>query len=284
MVVVIPVFNRPEFLTVTLDLISKSEGSSKNTYIFCLDHGFKTSNIKVINNFRGRGFKCIVKKTPFRSLSLGKQSYNVLTGYKLAYDTPDQDGLICLIEDDIFISNDFFRWHAAIHSKEGRIFCSIATRNNNRNVKTEDDLNLYYLTHLDYQSLGVCFNRDALGIVLKHYTFDYFNDPISYLEKHFPKSSIGKYYAEQDGLIRRIQEVTDYKIAFPHVPRAFHAGFYGKNRGVKMVGTFAEKVRFIYENCFTPDGMKRLAANDNFYEDSIPVNLVNYWGGVLECR
>lgn len=275
-VVLIPVFNRPEFLTLTLEQIQTNPDAAENLYLFALDFGFKRQNLEVINRFRRSGFQVQLYKTPRTGFSLGKQSYNVLRGYQKAVEL--SDNLVFMVEDDIFVSNDFFRWHKAVHQRESEIFCTIATRNNNSTYKTTDSLQFYYKTHLDYQSLGVCFRVGRLGLVLKHNVQEYYQDPVGYLSRNYPKSKIGKYYAEQDGLIRRVQESTpEYPIAFPHRARAYHAGFYGVNRGARIEGTLPQKIEKLRNICFDVTSMRRVAANPAYFEDSIPVDLHNRW-------
>ena len=98
------------------------------------------------------------------------------------------------------------------------------------------------------------------------------------MQKKFPNNTFGEAFAEQDGLIRRIQQKEansgGMQIAFPHVPKAFHAGFYGKNRGQRISGTLEERTNKIRSIIFDDEMMRTVNKGSvHLYEDSIPVNL-----------
>ena len=50
-IVLIPCYNRPEFLTLVLDFIKIADGSEKYIYYFLIDHGYDKDIIKIINKF-----------------------------------------------------------------------------------------------------------------------------------------------------------------------------------------------------------------------------------------
>lgn len=256
-VVVIPCFNRPEFLSVCLELIQKAVGSEENLYLFQVDFGYDPEVLQVIENFPLQKEVRITEEHSFRN----KQSYSLFKGYEnaLSYN-PEK---IYLIEDDIFIANDFFHWH---QKNIGSNFASIATRNhNNRGFRPTNNLSRTY-TQSEYQSLGVCFHRSSVEHFLKYFTPEFFTDPENYIKKTFPRSRIPTMYCEQDGLIRRIIQDQKLQVVYPHVPRAFHAGFYGKSRGEKPTGTLEERITQVKLTAFDGEIMKG---------DSKPELLVN---------
>lgn len=246
-VVVIPCFNRPEFLSVCLELITMAERSDENLYLFQVDFGYDPEVLKVIESFQLRKQ---VELTPNHDYP-NKQSFSLLEGYKNALThNPDR---IYLIEDDIFIANDFFIWH---EKHLGINFASIATLNhNNTRIRHSNNLAVVY-TDCEYQSLGVCFNKRSVEEILKNVTELYFKDPQAHIKKTFPASRIPVGYCEQDGLIRRIIHAKRHKVVYPHVPRAFHAGYYGKSRGEKPQGTLEERIAQVKLTAFDPDIMK----------------------------
>jgi hypothetical protein len=67
-------------------------------------------------------------------------------------------------------------------------------------------------------------------------------------------------------LIRRIIQQNNYQVIYPDVPRAFHAGYYGKSRGQKPKGTLEERIKQVKQTAFDPSVMKG---------DSEPILLVN---------
>lgn len=275
-VVLMPNFNRPEFLEVTLDLISKNNNFDSLFYLFVLDVGYRGQVVDVIRSFASKtGIKHKILKTPNKGYDLTKQSFNLLNGYKEAAKIADN--FVFMIEDDIFVSNYFFDWHYVVNRDNPNIFCSIATRNNNSTIKTTPSWEKYYLIDGDYQSLGVCFKKEILNKILPFATEAYYRNPIQYCSNRFPHSKINGVHVEQDGLIRRVMELSRMPAAFSYHGLAYHAGFYGYHRGRKVTGPHDEKVRKIREICFNKDKMRKASKTEAFYQDSIPVELNLIW-------
>lgn len=255
-VVVIPCFDRPDFLSVCLELIQKAIGSEKNLYLFQVDFGHDVEVLSVIEKFPLNKQIEITKFHKFKN----KQSFNVIEGYKNALKHNPKT--ITLIEDDVFVANDFFIWH---EKNIGDNFASIATKNHNASRKAENDLLASY-TMSEYQSLGVCFPASSVSEICNEATNLFFTNPAGFMKSRFPNSTIGHFYAEQDGLIRRLIHEKKYNVIYPEIPRAFHAGFYGKSRGDKLTGTLEQRIEKVKLTAFDPSIMKG---------DSEPVLLVN---------
>jgi hypothetical protein len=196
---------------------------------------------------------------------------NILRGYKEAVKRSGK--YVFMIEEDVMVGTDFFNWHYKVQSDN--IFCSIASRNNNldRNLELDKDPQKYYLSHLTYQSLGVCFNKKILEkYVFPHAVKDYFISNRIYCIQHF-NSFLKDKWCEQAGLIRRIQERYKLPIAYPFVPRCYHAGFYGKNRKGNVAGSLKNKIDKLGRIIFSQEDMKKAALHQNYYDDSKPVEL-----------
>lgn len=268
---VTPGWNRPEFFKIWTELVQKCEGAEDLLFIFCLDYGYSKEYLEIIEDFP---FANATIEMPLSRLKLGKQSHNVLNG--MFSGVNHSDSLVYYVEEDIFPGRDFFRWHEDVHSKEKDIFCSIGTRNVNSDFKTSDNPDAYYLSNKpDYQSWGSCFKREKLiELVRPHFNNDYLTDPDRYCLENFPHSFIGSRWTEQDGLIRRILEVNKGLVAFPHVPRGYHAGFYGYNRQPDIIKKpYKERLALIREIVFDKEQMKHWCMNPQFVKDSEPVNL-----------
>lgn len=283
-VVLIPAFNRPEFLWLCLEHIIKNSDYNENHYIINLDKGYRRQNIDVINAFR-KHFNSLEKyeiKTNVNGVA--KQSHGLLKGFQ--YAQSKSSDLVYMIEEDIMVSDQFFRWHKAIHQREPNIYCSIATRNNNTRLAPVNDYSKYYLMKGDYQSLGVCFKRDQLNHILKHANNSYYNAPFHYCATHWPKSPISNNFVEQDGLHRRILIELDLDVAFSYDGFAFHGGYYGYHRTVRETGTMEQKIEKIRNIIFNPVTMKeKVLANGHplaYYYDSEPVPLKITWDGNLD--
>jgi hypothetical protein len=270
---VVPMYNRPEYFTVWTELITKADRSDELLYLFCLDHGYDKRYDELIEKFP---FDCAVIRMDASVLQLGKQSRNVLNGMIAAARQADR--YVFYIEEDIFIGKDFFRWHYEVQRQQPTIFCSIATRNNNSNFKTDGMREHYYLSNrYDYQALGNCFRKEVITeLIAPHFKADYLMHPTQYVVKHFPKSFIGSIWSEQDGLIRRILEQNRMLTAFPHLPRAFHSGFYGYNRYPEITRkSYEYKLQLIREICFDKEKMRKTLEplGPSYWKDSIPCEL-----------
>ena len=258
---IIPCYSRPEFLHYTLRHIEQAELSDQMMYLFSLDSGYTQDHWEVLNTFK---YPYNVIQRGVMQYKLTKQSYNLLKAYEQGVLLSDK--YIFMIEDDIFISKDFFKWHIEVQEKENP-FCSIASKNNNTNFKTTTDLTAYYNGHpTDYQSLGVCFNKCIIAEhIIPHINSQYFENPVYYCQIKFPDAQkwIGHAFVEQDGLIRRIKANLDLKTIYPHVARCYHAGFYGYNRnlGKEFTGTLQDRI----------NKLKPVFADVNKYKQSVQV-------------
>ncbi len=207
-VVLIPCFDRPEFLSECLKNIEQAESADQYHYIFRLDHGHEPDNLKVIEGFK---LSSETTFTPRTTYGIGKQSYSVLSGLQIAAKTSDH--LVFLIEDDVMIGRDFFRWHEEVHSQQA-LFSSHANLNVNSPSK-EGWIDEYYLTTRDYGSIGTCMTRESIALIDPHINADYFLHPVQYIRRKFKNSFLGYGFAEQDGLIRRIQADQSLPQAYP---------------------------------------------------------------------
>lgn len=282
-IVIIPAWARPGFLAVTLKQIEKADGYDQQFYLFNLDAGYNSEiEVPIMDFVKRNRVSFEINRVPPTPYKEGKQSFAIYIGYEWALSALNAN-YIHLIEDDVFIRPDYFRWQKAVHAASPGVFCSIASRNNNSNDPVNGREDGYYLREFDYQSLGVCWHRKKLAEVLSYFDFSYFADPVGYCADMFPHSKIGRFYAEQDGLIRRVLEATKAKVAWPHKPRCFHAGFEGYNRRGKDVLplNIEKQVEFIERVCFSDEEMRKMAIHPEHYQDSVPIDMkVGEWNTV----
>jgi hypothetical protein len=209
-------------------------------------------------------------------LTLGKQSRNVLNGLVAAAQNADE--LVYYVEEDVFIGVDFFRWHKEVHKREKNIFCSIGTKSNNFKYTVDDFPSHYFISREpDYQALGNCFKKNViLDLIYPHFNDYYLSNPTAYCLRHFPLSSIGSIWTEQDGLIRRIMELKKLSVAYPCLPFAYHSGFYGYNRQPELMRkSYEEKLALIRDVCFDKVKMRLMSEHmgASYWMDSIPCEL-----------
>ncbi len=271
-VVLVPCWRRPEMLWHCLDNLCRAEGIEQLHVVFRADSGHDPDNLTVIRSFAARLASFEIQSAPVCPYRRTRLSANILLGYLHAVAAARR--FVFLVEEDIMVARDFFRWHQGVHARRTDLFCSIGVHNHNRRTAPPADPTGYYLSHADYCSWGVCFDRAVLLQWLpQHVATAYFSHPKRYLRRHFVCSRVALAYVEQAGLIRRLQEGSAQPIAYPAVPRAFHAGFYGRNRAGSLGGSLRERVRQLQGLIYDRAAMRRLALSEQYALDSEPVRL-----------
>jgi Glycosyltransferase like family 2 len=272
----IPCFRRPELLHETLKNLVATGDMHTVHVIFKPDSGYSKEIHTVIDAFSSR-LPSFEVAQPVRSMYPGtKQSQNLLHGYVLA--AKRSTGLVFMVEEDVQVSTDFFRFNRAVMEQSPEVFAVISRTNTNRNVQTTEDPSAYYLSTGDYSSIGVCMHRDTIAnYIAPHATGSYFRNSGSYCSKVFPNSGVPSGQTEQDGLIRRIQIQSGRPTAYPHVPRCFHAGWYGYNRPNPNKPanylSLEAKIKLVQDTIYSPEAAQAAAINPGWYQDSIPTTL-----------
>lgn len=271
-VVMIPCWRRPEFLWHCLHNLLQAQGAEQLHYIFRPDSGASPENFEVIQAFAARMPSFEVQTPspcPYRRT---KQSANLLLGYLAAAQMSQR--LVYMVEEDVIVARDFFRWHTQVHQQHDDLFCSIAVKNIHREKTPEPEANAYYLTRDDYCSLGVCFDADIIRrYIAPHVNLQYLRRPKAYVRRKFPHSTVAEGFVEQDGLIRRVQEQCARAIAYPCAPRAYHAGYYGYHRPGALYGSLSERVEQLGAIIYSATAMQAAATSEQYVTDSVPVSL-----------
>ena len=280
-IVVCPIFDRPAFLHVWVDYIVKATDADKMRYIFAADSGFDRRNIDVLRSFP---YEYAILERRTKIAGVGKQSNNVLMGLKAAYENCDGKP-IYYIEDDVFVSTDFFTMGADILADSPDVLCCILSKNVNAPDTPENDLNGYYVkVSNEYQGIGSIFNPSKFSeYIMPHICTEYVTRPRDYCLRRFPRTALGAEYCEQDGLIRRIIEANKLPVAFSCVPRCFHAGFFGYHRmTAKHVRAMPldKQIRQVYKIAFNVEELRKVAQAENLVYDSMPVNLDTSHGAI----
>lgn len=264
---IVPAFRRPEYLHECLKNIAKADGVKDLLIMVVLDQGYSEDNIDIINQSELKD-QIFIYKTPYRAYKLSKQSFSVLNSVIGACKNAD---IVYYVEEDIFISKDFFTFAADVMKAEPGIFAFVGTASHNVRVKTTDNKNAYYLTDkADFQTHGDCYNAKLfLQYVSEHFNDKYFANPRAYCNQ-FNSKVCNPDHVEQDGLIRRVIEKNNLLIAYPHVPRAQHSGIYGYNRQTaEMHLDYSARLKFIQDTVYDSVKMRQY----DKYNDSQPCNM-----------
>ena len=268
-VVIITTYNRPDYLRLCLEYLSRAQGiEAKDIWIF-VDRGRSLMRefYEVVVDFPR------LRTTPwFRTEhSYMGNSMNTLEAYKDAYQTDAK--FVYLVEDDVLVQPDFFTWHEAVQSRDD-FMCSIGYRcvRNAEADKSITDPTAYFTTARDFASIGVCWRREKLEPVVKHANAEYYGNTGGYLNHHFPNNRFADSFTEQDGLIMRVLGDTHGNICWPYLPRCYHVGFNGYNRPRGSRYTYQEIKDIIH------DAAKVKAADRDFGDiEVVPTSAVPQW-------
>jgi len=252
----------------------EADGWHDLKYVFAADIGVTKQVFGVISRFKANR---VIVTPDLHNFKIGKQSKNVING--LLSENSRESEKVFYIEDDVFIGKDFFTFGEKV-SRTSKAFAVILSRNVNDADSTCEDLNSFYSKpdNNQYQGIGVCFDNEQLKTHLgPHNNAHYFFNPLLYVKRHFPESKLNASFCEQDGLIRRIIEANKLKVAFSHVPRCFHAGFYGYHRhpnGIDIIKMTSEQRKaFILKNAFDVESLKTIVKEEGMIKDSLPFDL-----------
>jgi hypothetical protein len=273
-VLIIPCWRRPEFLWHCLDNLRRAVGIGDLHVLFRPDRGHDPRIHDVIDEFAPQLASYDVEVPPRCPYRRGKQSANVLGAYLRAAAITRR--YVFMVEEGVMVARDFLRWHYAVQAAQPQLFCSIAARNTNRAVPEAADPEAYYVTNLDYCSLGVCFERSVIvRRIAPHVRREYFENPGAYCQQLWSRSLVGAGHVEHDGLIRRIQEEQGARrpIAYPYRPRAFHAGYFGYPRRGSINGALSHRIREVGATIYDLEAMHSAPDRPEFSADSVPVSL-----------
>lgn len=227
-IVIITTYNRPDYLRLCLEYLSRAQGAREKEIWVSIDRGkgLYREFCEVILDFRNWLNVRTIVREPHSYMG---NSMNTMEAYKEAYQTGAKH--VYLVEDDVLVQPDFFTWHEAVQSR-GDFFCSIGYRCL-RNAKVYagfTDPAAYFTSRCDYASIGVCWRREKLEPVVKHARPEYYSDLGGYLNRTFPNNRFSDSFTEQDGLIMRVLGEQHGNIAWVYIPRCYHVGFNGYNR------------------------------------------------------
>lgn len=271
--IIITSYNRPDYLRLCLEYLFNAEGIFSNKVISLdIDRGKSLIRefYEVIYDFPLFRFDLPTYIHWHPEHTFHGNSYNTLEAYKRAYGTEAR--FVYLIEDDVLVMPDFFKWHEAAQN-EGDFMCSIAYRCRRNSLVHKDvgDPAAYLTSSQDYASIGVCWKREKLAPIVEHAKEEYYRNLGGYLKLNFPNNRFSDCFTEQDGLIMRVMGETHGNTIWPFVPRAYHVGFAGYNRPCSARLSYKELKETIY------DEQKIKAADKDFGDIEVVPTSVPKW-------
>ena len=154
------------------------------------------------------------------------------------------------VESDVLVHLDFFSWHREVHEMFSDLFASMGWIFNRYAPITNDLLfqNWYY-------SIGTCFSREKLALIVEHATPKYYGAMDEYIRQAFAgillNTPFNVNYQEQDGLIQRLLDKDKSQTVCSGIAKCSHMGFvrsYGCHEAkdhydeILGNGTFEERV------------------------------------------
>ena len=245
-IILIPTYKRPEYLAVCLQHIMAAP-SNVQRCIF-VQHDFHVgdstqdmNDSRWIATFLDDCSAFSILQTHTRQ----GNSFNCFSLYRKALALPDVR-YIYLIEDDVIVASDFFRWHEAVNARVD-YFSTIGWKClRNPEVKMIEDQKAYIESARDYASIGVCWKPSRLAEFIQHDVDSYYQNQSHYLAAAFPGSPIPSWqWTEQDGIVMRMMAENKGRLnAWPVVPRCAHIGVQGYHRqgGHKFTGSLSDRI------------------------------------------
>ena len=230
--VIVPTFDRSELLFVCLEHIRAADPSIE-IHVFP-DRG--TSEREVCSAFDAIHHLTIQH-------SYHGNSFVMLEALRWAF--AHTYSTIYIVEDDAFVSPDFFSWCDAALAHPSRPFAACAWRYSPDALPPADgpDISIPW-----YLSVAAALPRTSLPQIVQHARPEYYSDMRGYLDTFYPQSS-RRYsgHFEQDGLVLRVAESQSRSCVWPRRPRATHAGWWGYHMpsGARPSGSLADRVAIV---------------------------------------
>jgi hypothetical protein len=247
-IVIVPTYDRPEFLWVCLEQLFKAKGANEKWVWVCEDiHADKPKSfvtememlatIRYFENLTERYLWPKLKYVGRKPHTTYGNSYNLLAAVQEA-STADAEK-VYIVEDDVLVTKDFFEWNDQVFSNlppwvacAGRLNRSLNFAMNGPDAMDESikDVNACKAVIGAYNSWATCFSRQALDEIVSIIpSYDTFRPGF-----------------EQDMLIQNHMRRNKLVSVWPFVERAFHFGWTSYHRcGRPITGNLEEKVKFI---------------------------------------
>jgi hypothetical protein len=245
-VVLIPTFDRSEFLYCCIDAIRAAEPDIR-IEVFP-DRG--TDESAMTSRFSG--------VTEHRTLqhSYHGNTFNMMEALKWAYQQNNKWETVYVIEDDAIIDSSFFTWARNSLAMWPDMFAACGWQYSpDALISDGPDIRIPW-----YLSVCTALPRKSLFSIVQHARIDYYCDMKGYVDRTYPNSNKrGSLHWEQDGLIYRIMESESKRCVWPRRPRATHCGWRGYHQSKeKATGSLEERVAIVKLALKNPSLLKRL--------------------------
>lgn len=287
-VILRPVFNRPEMLTLSIENEIKAREAQDMfdlTTLFLVEHGSDPKTLELIKNYPFEA-KYIVREKKYGL------TVNILEGMKEAFNLADN--FVIHLEDDILLHKDYFLYMDSLMRLVDTDPFSVLSPFSQKDEGDVREVN----KHNHYAALAPLISKDFFIKYIKKCAYeDYYRNPAAYViglnnmfKEHW-ESRKYKYtnavHHEQAGLINRLVDVAiieeERYVYTPRINRQQHIGYFGKNRpGGKIPGnSYEERVENLREIILDADKMYSMSATKQYNDYKVFSPELEEWDGTL---
>jgi hypothetical protein len=228
--VVVPLWRRAGFAEACLRRLALAMDGGVRV-LLSLDCGHDKETLAVAERFMqerpGRVSLAV------RDIDYPSGSYNVFSGMREALDWTGPDDLVHVLEEDIVIGLDYFTYHRTAHALLPEIYSVSACENifqpDHWVLPQEPDA--VYMSGA-FQVWGSSYRRSRVEKILARLRPQYFRDMHGAMVEEFGEENTARTGSLYDGVMANdIASQRGMCMAFPLMPRAYHAGFEGLSYG-----------------------------------------------------
>ncbi len=290
-VILRPVFNRPEMLSLCLEYEYKAREtfaipSTEFHTVFVIEYGASAEVVDIVKNYKYE--KIIIYRPRRYGLSA-----NILEGMRTAFDITDD--YIVYLEDDILVHKSYFSYlYKIMQHTDLQDFSVISAFNfNDDGTVTRVRKDRHYAAWAP-----LITRRFYEGYVRPHSCKQFYNNPSRYVValneqyKDYWDSRMYRYktdmHHQQAGLINRLCDIARIEeglyVVMPEVARSQHIGIYGSNRrvGKPLSGdTLSKRIAHLRTIVQDASKMYEMAGSKEYNDYRVFSEKLDEWDGTL---
>lgn len=256
-VVLLPIYNRPEFLHFVVNSIVEARRYDEYKYVIVAEHSYDQRCKEIIGRIKSE-MEIIERSVKF------ELTKNILEGMKYAFSKTDD--YVIIIEDDVMVSKDFFEFTDYVnknYNDDNLLSITGSPQWAHNSIKE------IFKVHF-YVPWGVSISKGMFDkYILQHCNDDYYQNRVSHLTNTFPNSAYGSKWTAQAGLIQRIREEHGLYCIKPSVARCAHIGLYGRFRPLLNTSfksmSFEDRIKFLQDVIKDKDKMRSFGKYKDYW-------------------